>query len=216
MRPRICAVITDTNPEAIKEAASLVDLFEVRIDLIGAGWTEVAKGVKKPWIACLRNRDEGGRWQGDDAEKVAELMKAIDMGATIVDLELATPNLDKIVPVIKKRTKCLISIHDTRTTPPLDDLKKVVRRELTAGADIAKVVTKAGTAADNLTMLELTAAFPGVDLISLAMGPLGILSRVLSPLAGGYLTYASLGAGQESAPGQLTVSELHRIYGMVI
>lgn len=215
MRPRICAVITDTNLEAARGVMPLVDLFEVRLDLIGAGWPEVAKTLEKPWIACLRNENEGGRWRGGETEKMAELMKAVEMGASIVDLELATPNLDKVVPMIKKRARCLISLHETIKTPSLDDLKAVVRRELAAGADIAKVVTTAENTADNLTMLELIAAFPGVDLISLAMGPLGILSRVLSPLVGGYLSYASLVSGKESAPGQFTVTELRKIYGMV-
>ncbi len=215
MRPRICAVITDNNPGAAREATPLVDLFEVRLDLIGAGWPEMARSLTRPWIACLRNRGEGGRWQGGEADKAGELLKAVELGATIIDLELATPDLTKLVPMIKKRARCLVSFHDIEKTPPLDDLKAIVQRELAAGADIAKVVTKAVTATDNLTMLELTAAFPGVDLISLAMGPLGMLSRVLSPLAGGYLTYASLVSGKESAPGQLTVGELHRIYGMV-
>jgi 3-dehydroquinate dehydratase len=51
--------------------------------------------------------------------------------------------------------------------------------------------------------------------VSFAMGPSGITSRILSPLLGGYLTYASLGEGKESAPGQVTVSELTKIYRMM-
>ena len=47
------------------------------------------------------------------------------------------------------------------------------------------------------------------------MGQVGQTSRVLSPLAGADFTYASIEKGSESAPGQITVQELTRIYEMV-
>jgi 3-dehydroquinate dehydratase/shikimate dehydrogenase len=44
---------------------------------------------------------------------------------------------------------------------------------------------------------------------------MGLLSRVLSPLAGGYFTYASIETGKESAPGQITVKELIKTYQII-
>ena len=41
-KPTACAVITDNNMAAIKKASPLVDMFEVRIDLIGAGLARVS------------------------------------------------------------------------------------------------------------------------------------------------------------------------------
>jgi len=41
-RPRICTVIVNNDLEAVKKVKSLVDLFEVRIDLIGDSWQELA------------------------------------------------------------------------------------------------------------------------------------------------------------------------------
>lgn len=63
-KPRICAAMVNNDPEAVREIEPFVDLFEVRIDLIGDGWQELVKQFKKPWIACNRRVDEGGRWQG--------------------------------------------------------------------------------------------------------------------------------------------------------
>jgi 3-dehydroquinate dehydratase/shikimate dehydrogenase len=48
------------------------------------------------------------------------------------------------------------------------------------------------------------------------MGTAGALSRVLSPLAGGYLTYASIGIGSASAPGQLSLEAMRSIYRTLI
>jgi len=194
----------------------LVDLFEVRIDLIGDGWQELAKQLKKPWIACNRIANEGGKWQGNEARRVERLLQAIELGADIVDIELRTRNLDKIIQLVKRRTKCLLSFHDLEKTPPLDEMKEMVRRQLKAGADVCKVITTTQGFEDNLTILHLISEFPGVRLISFAMGPLGCMSRILCPLVGGDFTYASIEKGKESAEGQITVQELTKIYEIII
>ncbi len=214
-KPRICAVITNSDPKAVKEVEPLVDLFEVRIDFIGGGWQELVKQFRKPWIACNRSADEGGKWQGSEARRVEKLLQAVELGADIVDIELRTKNLEKIVQAIKKKPKCLLSFHDLEETPPLDEMKEVVRRQLKAGADICKMVTTAQGFEDNLTVLQLISEFPGVKLISFAMGPLGSMSRVLCPLVGGDFTYASIEKGKESAEGQITVRDLTKIYELI-
>jgi 3-dehydroquinate dehydratase-1 len=214
-KPRTCASITNKDLETIRAVEPLVALFEVRIDLIGDGWQDIAGQLDKPWLACNRMKAEGGGWQDSEARRKEELLKAVRLGADIVDIELATPNLDRIVPMIKKESECLISFHDMKATPPLDSLKKIVRRQLAAGADICKVVTLAGNAEDNLTILRLIPEFPDVRLVAFAMGPLGLPSRILSPLVGGDFTIAAVAKGAESAPGQLTVAELDDLYRMV-
>jgi 3-dehydroquinate dehydratase type I len=214
-KPRICAVVTSSDIRGLKEVEPLVDLFEVRIDLIGDGWVDLAKSIKKPWIACNRMADEGGRWAGNEARRIEQLLRAIELGASIVDIELRAKNLENIVQVIKKRAQCLISSHDMEKTPSLDEMKEVLRQQLKAGADIGKVVTTARSLEDNLTVLRLISEFPAVRLMAFAMGPLGVVSRVLCPLVGGDFTYAAIERGKESAQGQLTVKDLSQIYEMM-
>ena len=214
-KPRICAVITSNDPKAVRRVEASVDLFEVRIDLIGDGWPGLVKQLRKPWIACNRTAEEGGQWQGNEARRIEKLLQAIELGADMVDIELGTKNLDKIIQMAKKRTKCLLSSHDLQKTSSIEQLKEVVNRQLKAGADICKVITTAREFEDNLTILQLISEFPGVKQISFAMGPLGTISRVLCPLVGGEFTYASIEKGKESAEGQLTVEELTKIYSMV-
>jgi len=92
-RLRICAVIVNKDLAAIKNIEPLADLFEVRIDLIGDGWQELTKQLNRPWIACNRKADEGGRWAKDEAKRIDELLKATELGADMVDIELRTTNL---------------------------------------------------------------------------------------------------------------------------
>ncbi len=162
-----------------------------------------------------RSTEEGGKWTRDETGGIEELIKATELGADIVDIELRTRDLAKAIPLIKKRAKCLVSFHEIEKTPPLNELKAIVQKELEAGADICKVITTAQSFEDNLITLQLIAAFPKIRIVSFAMGPLGLTSRVLCPLVGGEFTYASIGEGLESAPGQITVRHLRRIYEMV-
>lgn len=214
-KPRICAVIVCDELEAIKESESLVELFEVRIDLIGDDWRELIKRLNKPWIACNRRADEGGRGEENEEKRVAELLQAVELGADMVDIELRTGNLEGAIKKIKSRATCLLSFHELKRTPPLEEMREIVRRQLEAGADICKVITTAQQFEDNLTVLQLIAESAEVRRVSFAMGPLGSMSRVLCPLVGGDFTYASLGKGKESASGQMTVSELRKIYEMM-
>jgi len=214
-RLRICASIVNRDLAAIREVEPLVELFEVRIDLIGDGWQEVARQLEKPWIACNRMAQEGGSWQDSEARRKEELLKAIQLGADIVDIELATTNLERVVALIKKGAKCLLSFHELEKTPALDSLKRIVKRQLAAGADICKVVTTAQKFEDNVTILKLISEFPEARIVAFAMGPLGLPSRILSPLVGGDFTYAAIEKGGESAPGQIKVAELKKLYQMV-
>ncbi|MEE9399260.1 MAG: type I 3-dehydroquinate dehydratase [Dehalococcoidales bacterium] len=214
-KPKICAAIVTNDSAAVRSIEPFVDLFEVRIDLIGSGWQRLAEQLKKPWIACNRIASEGGSWKGSEAERIEELLGAIRLGAEIIDIELGTENLKEIMPLVKKGAKSLISFHDLAGTPPLERLRDLIQRQLEAGADICKVVTTARSFEDNLTVLQLIPDFPKARVVSFAMGALGLTSRVLCPLVGGDFIYASIEKGKESASGQITVSDLRKIYGMV-
>lgn len=212
-RPRICTVIVDKDDvRAALAVESLVDLFEVRIDMIGDGWEEVARRLTKPWLATNRVASEGGKWSGDEDSRIKELLTALELGAELVDIELQTAGVEQIVRIIKRKAKCVVSFHDWNGMPTLEALEQVVRRQLAVGADICKVVGKATKFEDNVTPLELVGRFPDASLIALSIGPDGVIGRTLSPLLGGYLTYATAGQGKESAPGQSPASELRRIY----
>ncbi len=214
-KPEICAVIVENDLKSVKEVEKLVSLFEVRIDLIGDGWQDIVRKLAKPWIACNRSRVEGGQWPGSETDRIEELLRASKAGADIVDIELSTSGLADIIPLIRKRAKCLLSYHNFKKTPSLNSLEEIIRKQLASGADICKVVTTAQKFEDNITVLQLISRFPGKKVVSFTMGNVGALSRVLSPLLGGSFTYASIKEGKESASGQIMVRDLHRIYEMV-
>jgi 3-dehydroquinate dehydratase-1 len=168
--------------------------------------------MRKPWIATNRLKSEGGAWKGSEEARRDELLKAIKAGASIVDIELASPAIDEIVPQIKSSAKCLISHHDLTGTSPHVHLQQVIEDALANGADMCKVVTTARSAEDNLNVLELIQEFRNAQIIAFAMGSQGQLSRILCPFFGSRFTYAAVSEGRESADGQLSVAQMHRLY----
>jgi 3-dehydroquinate dehydratase I len=212
---RICAVITGPDADGAHAVEGIADIFEIRIDLVGKGWEKVAGKLHKPWIAANRDAAHGGHWKGSEEDRVAELFRAIELGANIVDIETDADDVANIVPRIKEKARCMISFHDWEGTPPLDYLEGIVQQQLNLHADLCKVITTARKLEDNLTMLQLIKKFPWADIIAFAMGDEGLLSRIMCPLAGGYLTYAAVKEGGGSAPGQITVETMHSIYRMI-
>ena len=209
---RICVTIVNNDLEAVRTVEPLADLLEVRIDLIGSSWQELVRHLEKPWIACNRITREGGSWQGSESKRIEELLRALELGAKIVDLELSTPGVEAVVGEIKGRADCMLSCHDLKGTPPLEKMREIVRKQLATGADICKLVATARKFTDNIATLQLISDFPETRVVSFAMGDLGYISRVLCPLVGGYFTYASVEEGRESAAGQIAVRDLQRIY----
>jgi 3-dehydroquinate dehydratase type I len=214
-RPRICGVITNTDIEAVKRVENSVDIFEVRIDLIGKDWQSIVVQLEKPWMATNRNKNENGKWEGTEEARVAELFKALEMGPVLVDIELHAEHLPEIVKRIKEQAKCVISFHDWEGVMSVDELEKVVKKELDGGADICKVITAARKTEDNVKTLQLISRFPKDTLISSCRGQLGSISRILGPLIGGYFTFAAVEEGKGSSPGQLAIEDLRKLYDVV-
>jgi 3-dehydroquinate dehydratase-1 len=207
-RPRICGVVTARDADAIRNVTPLVDLFELRLDLVGPDWPDAARLLEKPWIATNRVQSEGGKWAGRETQRIAELLRAVGYGAGTVDIELATPDISLIVAQIKDSAECLVSYHNMSETPPLDMLVEIVNGELAVGADICKVATRANNIPDNTVVMNLIARFSKARIIALAMGECGRLSRVRGPLLGCEFAYAAISKGSESAQGQPSVLEL--------
>jgi 3-dehydroquinate dehydratase type I len=102
-----------------------------------------------------------------------------------------------------------------RRTPPDSELHRIIENELAQGADICKLVTTARSFEDNTRILGVIRDFRPTNVIAFAMGQRGQASRILSPLFGSSFTYASVSESGKSAPGQITLSQMRNILGMI-
>ena len=211
----ICIPITARSAEdTVSEmllASKYADIVELRIDYIPelknaeACIAESLKCKTKPVIITNRPEREGGKFNGSEQDRLHLLQKAIDLGADYVDVEY-----DSIKQITRRNSsKIIISHHNFKETP--HNLSKIYDDICQQKPDIVKIVTYANDIIDNIRIFELLKSAQ-IPTISFCMGESGYISRILTKKVGGFLTFASLEKGKESAPGQLTVDELSKIY----
>ena len=206
----ICVSIVSGTEEAIAAdmaaAAKVADLVELRMDF--APGVDVGRLLAhRPCRVIVTHRParEGGRYHGPEAERIALLQRAVDLGADYVDVEL-----DSVGRLRRgERTQLIVSRHDFECTPP--DLEETHARIVRSGADVAKLVCMASDIRDNLRMFKLLAGTKHPT-VALCMGEAGFASRVLGRKYGNFFTFACLEAGKTSAPGQVPVADLHGLY----
>jgi 3-dehydroquinate dehydratase/shikimate dehydrogenase len=107
-------------------------------------------------------------------------------------------------------TALLISFHDFTQTK---NLEQAAARIEAFHPDFFKLVSTAKTLADNLAVLKLIEERSlSAQVVGIAMGEEGLVSRVLGPRAGAAFTFASFSDGDETAPGQISSRTLRDLY----
>lgn len=216
----ICVPITASTLEEarleMREAEQVADIMEWRLDyLLKPEPSLLLEPRKIPIIVTFRKVSEGGRHSIDEAERLSFLEQAIACGAEYIDIEWSCgPKvLDRLKSQARK-TKIICSWHDFKSTP--SNLTEIYEAIKSLKPDLVKMVTLAQSIQDNQKIFDLIALAnkEGQKIIALCMGAEGEISRVLSPLLGGYLTFGSLGMGRESAPGQIEARLLREVYGL--
>lgn len=180
-------------------------LPELRLDLFPE--LEAAAMVHSLGRRCLvscRRREEGGRWEGTEAERLARLDAALEARPAWVDLEWELEPTREIVQH-RGHTRLLRSVHVPEGVFDLDS-----RLEALPEGDAFKWVGVASSLADNARLKPSLAKARnlGLRLSAFLMGPKGIPSRCLQAAWGGAFTYAAPEDGPPAAPGQLPLSTL--------
>jgi 3-dehydroquinate dehydratase type I len=195
------------------------DLIEVRLDSFKdyrklAGVATHGKTLK---IAACKPPRCHGTFPGTETEQQQVVLDAAKSGFTYVDVDLTQPKLNETVAELRRLgVKVIVSFHSFAETPSAAELNSVLDMEIALGADVCKIVTTANRIEDNLVLLNLTeASCSKAKLVCFAMGEQGKVSRLLSPLFGGYFTFASLAQGSETAAGQLTIQEMQSAYKLL-
>ena len=201
--------------EKIARANPLADLIELRLDAMESfHLADMIQKASKPVIVTYRSKKEGGHGSIDDETRAGLLLNAIENKADYVDLEYnMPPDLRGQILQNRRESKIVASVHVIDSTPSKEELDRIFNDLVGTGADIIKIVTRAKKSEDNLRVMDLIprAKEMGLKIIALCMGEEGRISRIASLLFGGYLTFASLDQGNESADGQISVKEMKNI-----
>ncbi len=191
------------------------DYLELRLDrLPEVDFKQIRLRTASKLIVTIRERQEGGQWEGDLPTKITLYRRALDAGMEFVDLEYDL--------LIKKRlslpfdaSRHLVLSHHTGERN-LSPLQETLRKMFQVPAAVYKLVFRAETLNDNLTALQLQdfARQSGHRYVIHAMGTAGQLSRILGYLAGNTWTYVAADAQSATAPGQLSWWAAREIYAL--
>jgi 3-dehydroquinate dehydratase/shikimate dehydrogenase len=214
-----CALLAGLARRA-GEAAGAPLMAELRLDAMReADLSRLLGDCPCPVVVTCRPKREGGLYEGDETARLALLRRAARLGAEFLDIEHDA--IAALGPVPARR---IVSYHNFRETPA--DLAAIHARLARTGAEVVKVAVMARHILDTVAVLRVLrdAQCPT---IALSMGPRGVLTRLLAPKFGAFLTYAAADGGgrapetrrgeteppsREAGPGQVTLAQMRGLY----
>jgi 3-dehydroquinate dehydratase / shikimate dehydrogenase len=210
-------IFVETVEQAKHDIASAAeagaDLVELRIDETDprVAFT-INDTTTLPTIVTRRPTWEGGHSEEPDDERLLNLVHAASHGASYLDVEIESAGNLPGGPLVKQQiaqARIIVSSHDFSGRPAR--LTNVVQQLIDSSADVIKVVWLARSIRDNLEAFEILQTRQKPT-IALCMGEAGLISRVLAKKFGAFLTFASLRDESATAPGQVTIHDMKRLY----
>jgi len=225
--PVLGATTAELRAEVVGLSGRRVDVVEWRVDHFAAladtpAVLDAARALTRllgpvPLLVTCRTAGEGGA-ADLPPDAYGELLSALASSGAVdlLDVEHRRPP-DVVAAALATARRhgvgVIASEHDFDATPPAEQIVVRLRAMQDLGADVAKIAVMPQTRADVLVLLdatrEMTEEHAEIPVITMSMGPLGVVSRLAGHLFGSAATFAS--AGTASAPGQVEVEDLRSV-----
>lgn len=231
-KPKICVPVVETTTEKIIQQIQELqncDLIELRIDFyenihdlkqVHELLLQVRQQTNLPLLLTYRSLKEGGHIQLSDQEYLSLVQTACQSGCIdIVDIELESGNMlvYQLVEIAhQNHVKVLMSYHDFEKTPAVLEMKERLEKMEIMGADICKIAVMPFSYKDVIQLLNTTMEMSQRltrPLVTMSMGKIGKITRIVGELVGSSITFASV--GQSSAPGQLTLEDMQTLLEVI-
>jgi 3-dehydroquinate dehydratase/shikimate dehydrogenase len=207
----VCAETADELIEQIKRAEDLADVIEIRFDCLRKDVFEKSNynlPYKENYIFTFRPKEQGGKRELSLREREIFWNSGDDFCGGDFEEDVVENHLSWLYkPVI-------CSYHDFNRVP--DNLNEIYERIKfnESNVDVIKIAVQAADITDAIPLWRLLkkAAAENQQIIPIAMGEAGKWTRILGLAHGAFMTYASLGAGKETASGQITAKDLIETY----
>jgi 3-dehydroquinate dehydratase/shikimate dehydrogenase len=223
----VCARTVRKLRDEINRANAVADLIELRLDCLNAGELDKAvRSLNDLLVSCqrrvvltVRSATEGGQCSLSNLERHHFWLKHLapnKHNAAFIDIELGLALLflewERAGTLSLDWSQVICSHHDFAGVPV--DLEKIYERMARTPARVLKIAVSARETTDAIPLFKLLerAQREGRELIPVAMGQPGVVTRILGPSRGAFLTFGSLDVTSSTAPGQVTVAELSNLY----
>lgn len=214
----ICVERVNELDSAIKRAAEVADIIEIRFDCVDVSSLDevlrdldrLCKLADRPFIVTFRPAEQGGHRAISLNERLDFWSREFSLKpGDFADIEAKLPS-DQTARL--SPDKVISSHHDFLGVP--SNLIELYEQMTKTSAAVIKVAVHAEDAVDCLPIFDLLdrAQTDGREMIAIAMGQAGIMTRILGPSRGSFLTYGSLDDDNTTAPGQVNARDLREIY----
>lgn len=231
----ITPLVGKTQISILDEVTAIIpknpDLLEWRIDFFEAigdsrAVLETAQAIRQaaggiPVLLTRRNVTEGGNPIPIAEAAVVEIYAVACQARCVemIDYELSNAPEDlKRLRVVSAANgiAMIMSYHNFQLTPDAATLDSKFLAAERLGADVAKVAVMPRTTQDVLALLAATdraSQSLSIPLISMSMGGIGSLSRIMGWVYGSAATFAV--GKSSSAPGQIAIEDLRSVLSVV-
>lgn len=205
---KVCISYAGGRIEDIDSALMLCDRIELRMDLCTFSDIEYANAFSKIKNSIAADHSDAS---------YENLLKAIDLGARIIDIDFNNPHFELIfTKAKKKKIQIIISLHNYEMLPNSDELNEFIQICKDKKADYCKIACKLNSNVDVLALAGLyqnpLVVDGDIQLLAMGMGNFGPLSRLISLKFGSPFIYCSYLDESATADGQLSVLDFINIY----
>jgi 3-dehydroquinate dehydratase-1 len=210
--PRLAVTISDREDNKLIKS-HFIDILEIRVDQFKnrdpAYVKNVIKKIKKiglPLILTVRSKEEGGEKDVSNELKLSIFKENIPL-VDAVDIELKSPVLSEVIRSARKNKKMVIvSWHNLKATPSDRILTGTLNKAKRSGAHLVKIAVKANKAEDLNRLMRWTIENRPKNIITISLGKIGSISRLIFPRIGSLITYAYI--NKPSGLGQRPLEEM--------
>ena len=205
------------HPDVLEWRVDFFDQIRDTTAVIATATAIKNKIGKIPLLFTRRSVIEGGERISLSEAQVIAMYKAVCASNCIdlIDYEMANDpaNIAQVrAAACDNGILLVLSFHNFSFTPGLETLAAKFLLADQLGADVAKVAVMPRDLDDVLTLLTATRVASKklrIPLISMSMGPLGAITRMVGGVFGSALSFA-VGAAS-SAPGQVPIEDLNTV-----
>lgn len=215
------AAVKTLNPDIVEWRADVFDQID-HLDAVESMTGRLDAVLKDiPLLFTFRSHKEGGNTVVTDKYYSKLITRVIQTKKIeLIDLELFFNELDLENLVHQAKSNNILTVmsnHDFEKTPAKEEIIGRLKLMQKYGADIPKMAVMPKNTEDVLTLLEATNRMreqdTDVPIITMAMGKLGLISRLSGEIFGSAATFA---VGKEaSAPGQIAIDDLRTVMGIL-
>jgi 3-dehydroquinate dehydratase/shikimate dehydrogenase len=225
---KICLCLTaktiERNLEILDKYRKYADMAELRVDCLEPNERfrirRFPEQTDVPVILAIRRDVDGGFFNSGEGSRInlmaqglayADADRRRNFAYIDIEEDLNVPSLEEAARAFG--TRIIRSCHNFKN--PCGDLLGKMRAMRHSEDEIIKLAVMVNTTRDVLDLLRAGKECKGQEKILIAMGPLGVYSRILAEQFGSFLSYASAYSEPDVphiAQGQPDIQELAKLY----